>query len=125
MRGVSEKLSVLLNHGVNVLVYSGQLDLILAAPQTERYIHELTWKGKEAYRKAEKAVWKVDNTDYQVAGYIKRAANLAHAVVRSAGHMVPMGSVLLCVPSAALLTPLRSTEGRPRSHHAIRQLLVA
>lgn len=101
MRGVANKLSVLLNADLPVLVYSGQLDLILAAPQTEQYLHELSWKGRDAYRAAKKAIWKVEKDDYQVAGYVKRSANLAQVVVRSAGHMVPMGTE--CVESVTTL----------------------
>ncbi|KAK6626522.1 hypothetical protein RUM44_008995 [Polyplax serrata] len=75
----------LLEH-YKVLIYNGQLDIIVAYPLTESYLKELKWSAAGEYKTAKRYVWKVDNT---VAGYVKTAGNLIEILLRDAGHMVP------------------------------------
>ena len=51
-----------------VMIYSGQLDVIVAYPLTEKYIDALEWKGAEEYKTATRKVWRVDG---DVAGYAR------------------------------------------------------
>ena len=53
-------------------MYNGQLDVIVGAPLTERFLQVLEWSGKSKYLKAEKKVWKI-GTD--VAGYVRAVDN--------------------------------------------------
>lgn len=69
-----------------VLIYNGQLDIIVAYPLTENYLKHLTFDGQFEYKTAKRYVWMVEG---HVAGYVKHAGNLTEVMVRNAGHMVP------------------------------------
>lgn len=85
MQSVAPWVSTLLSF-YRVLIYNGQLDVIVAYPLTENYLKHLKFSGSEQYKTAERLVWHVDG---QVAGYVKHAGNLTEVLVRNAGHMVP------------------------------------
>jgi vitellogenic carboxypeptidase-like protein len=68
------------------MVYSGQLDVIVAFPQTESFLNALDWSGKYIYALAPRKIWKVDS---EVAGYVREAKNLIQVMVRNAGHILP------------------------------------
>lgn len=85
MDSVAEWVSELLSH-YNVLIYNGQLDIIVAYPMTVHYLQKLSFNGADEYRTAKRYIWKVDN---DVAGYVKHAGNLTEVLVRNAGHMAP------------------------------------
>lgn len=53
-------------------MYSGQLDVIVAAPLTERFLLTVNWTGAETYKKAERFYWKVQPSDTEIAGYIRQ-----------------------------------------------------
>eukprot|EP01125_Pyxidicula_operculata_P016417 TRINITY_DN5648_c0_g1_i1.p1 TRINITY_DN5648_c0_g1~~TRINITY_DN5648_c0_g1_i1.p1 ORF type:complete len:454 (-),score=97.58 TRINITY_DN5648_c0_g1_i1:85-1446(-) len=89
MVSVKYKVEYLLNGGYQVLIYNGQYDVILSAPQCENYMETLNWVGSNQYKSSSKTVWKVEQTDQQVAGYVRSAFNLVQVVVRMAGHLVP------------------------------------
>jgi vitellogenic carboxypeptidase-like protein len=72
-----------------VLIYSGQLDVIIGAALTEKMLPNLNWKDREAFTRAKKSIWRVSPSDADVAGYVKQAGFLTHAIVRGAGHLVP------------------------------------
>ncbi|EFN61705.1 Vitellogenic carboxypeptidase [Camponotus floridanus] len=69
-----------------VLVYNGQLDIIVAYPLTENYIQKMKWSGAYKFAKAPRKLWMVGN---DLAGYAKSVDNLTEVLVRNAGHMVP------------------------------------
>ena len=69
-----------------VMVYSGQLDVIIAFPQTEAFLNALEWSGKYIYSTAPRQIWKVND---DVAGYVRVAKNLIQVMVRNAGHILP------------------------------------
>ena len=68
------------------MVYSGQLDVIIAFPQTEAFLNALEWSGKYIYSTAPRQIWKVND---DVAGYVRVAKNLIQVMVRNAGHILP------------------------------------
>lgn len=53
-------------------MYSGQLDVIVAAPLTERFLLTVNWTGAAEFRKAPRFHWKVQPQDSEVAGYVKQ-----------------------------------------------------
>lgn len=55
-----------------VLIYSGQLDVIVAAPLTERFLPTVNWTGADEYKKTERFPWKVQPSDTEVAGYVRQ-----------------------------------------------------
>lgn len=85
MQSVAPWISELLSH-YNVLVYNGQLDIIVAYPLTINYLRNLQFSGADEYKKAARHIWTVDG---DIAGYVKQAGNLTEVLVRNAGHMVP------------------------------------
>lgn len=60
---------------MQVLIYSGNLDVIVALPLTEAMLQNLDWNGAADYKKAKRDVWKIHPEDSEVAGYIKRVHN--------------------------------------------------
>ncbi|XP_053465272.1 probable serine carboxypeptidase CPVL isoform X5 [Nycticebus coucang] len=72
-----------------VLIYNGQLDIIVAAPLTERSLMTIDWKGAKEYEKVEKKVWKIFKSDNEVAGYVRQVGDFHQVIVRGGGHILP------------------------------------
>ena len=97
--------AALLDAGYRVMVYSGQLDVAVAYPLTERWLASLEWHGAEQYRAAERLIWREQG---EIAGYVRQVDNLHEVLVRNSGHMVPADQ-----PRAgyALITRFTGTDG--------------
>ncbi|XP_046573546.1 probable serine carboxypeptidase CPVL [Haliotis rubra] len=80
----------LLNSGkYKVLLFNGQLDIIVCLPATEAMLDSMTeWKDQAAYKQATKHIWRVSPTDKDVAGYVRAVGNFTQVTVREAGHIV-------------------------------------
>lgn len=61
---------------IQVLMYSGQLDVIVAAPLTERFLRTVNWTGAVDYKTAPRFHWKVQPSDTEVAGYVRQVKEL-------------------------------------------------
>ncbi|PSN57995.1 hypothetical protein C0J52_08092 [Blattella germanica] len=85
MKSVKPWVEVLLEH-YHVLIYNGQLDIIVAYPLTLGFLNALQWSGSEKYKTAPRVQWHVDD---DIAGYAKTVGNFTELLVRDAGHMVP------------------------------------
>lgn len=85
MQSVAPWISEVLSH-YRVLIYNGQLDIIVAYPLTINYLKQLQFSSADEYKKAERHLWLVGD---ELAGYSKTAGNLTEILVRNAGHMVP------------------------------------
>lgn len=85
MKSVRPWLEVLMEH-YSVLLYSGQLDIIVAYPLTINFVEKLEWSGAAEYKAAKRQKWFVGG---HLAGYSKSARNFTELLVRDAGHMVP------------------------------------
>lgn len=85
MKSVAPWVSELLDN-YYVVIYNGQLDIIVAYPLTVNYLRNLNFTGSEEYKTAKRYIWEVDG---EVAGYVKQAGKLVEILVRNAGHMVP------------------------------------
>lgn len=85
MQSVKPWVEQLLEH-YRVLIYNGQLDIIVAYPLTVSFLQQLQWSGTEEYRAAPRFPWHVGK---DIAGYVKTAGNLTELLVRNAGHLVP------------------------------------
>lgn len=86
MDSVAPWLEELINN-YRVLIFNGQLDIIVAYPLTANYLKSLTFNGSDDYKNASRIIWKVDG---DIAGYGKKAGKLTSVVVRNAGHMVAL-----------------------------------
>lgn len=104
MRSVKDWVSELLSH-YRVLIYNGQLDIIVAYPLTVNYLKNLNFSGAEEYKTAQRYPWRMGN---DIAGYVKVAGNLTEVMVRNAGHMVPTDQ-----PKWALDLITRFTRNKP------------
>ncbi|KAJ6666518.1 hypothetical protein lerEdw1_020241 [Lerista edwardsae] len=84
-----------------VLLYNGQLDILLGAPLTQRFLRTVLWSKAKEYKDAVKIIWKIDSKDSEVAGYVHQV------IVRGAGHILPYDQ-----PERALDMMDRFTSGR-------------
>ncbi|KAB5586952.1 hypothetical protein PHYPO_G00007410 [Pangasianodon hypophthalmus] len=88
MKSIKPWLAVLMDN-YKVLMYSGQLDVIVAAPLTERFLPTVNWTGADAYKQAERFFWKVQPSDTEIAGYIRQVKQFYQVIVRGGGHILP------------------------------------
>ncbi|XP_077455796.1 putative serine carboxypeptidase CPVL [Stigmatopora argus] len=88
MKSVKPWLGVLMDH-YKVLIYSGQLDVIVAAPLTERFLPTVNWTGAAAYMSAPRFPWKLQPEDTEVAGYVKQVGEFYQVIIRGGGHILP------------------------------------
>ncbi|XP_018496916.1 probable serine carboxypeptidase CPVL [Galendromus occidentalis] len=77
----------ILNNDYKVLIYNGQLDLIVPYALTMKFIRNLDWKNASKFISAPRTIWK--NPAGTPVGYVHRLGNFTEALVRNAGHMVP------------------------------------
>lgn len=85
MKSVKPWIEELLDN-YRVLIYNGQLDVIIAYTLTENFLNSLKWKNAAKYQEAPRFVWRVNGT---VAGYVREVPGFAQVLVRNAGHMIP------------------------------------
>eukprot|EP01046_Picozoa_sp_COSAG06_P057459 COSAG06_NODE_11210_length_1544_cov_3.824221_3_plen_118_part_00 len=78
MVSFQDELTLLLSN-LPVLLYSGQLDVIIGAATTERYLADIVWPGSTAFASAERSVWRLTASDPEVAGYVRAGGNLTYA----------------------------------------------
>nr|XP_015212615.1 PREDICTED: probable serine carboxypeptidase CPVL isoform X2 [Lepisosteus oculatus] len=88
MKTIKPWLAVLMDN-YRVLMYSGQLDVIVAAPLTERFLPTVPWSKVEDYKKAARFYWKVRPGDREVAGYVRQVGDFCQVIVRGGGHILP------------------------------------
>jgi len=85
----------LTSYGINfvlcctkVILYNGQLDIIVAPPLTENFIESIKWSKASQYKSADRLVWKVSDKDTEVAGYVRVVHNFYQVIVRNGGHVI-------------------------------------
>ena len=54
-----------------VFIYSGQLDVIIGAPLTERFLNVLPWSGLDAYKNVDRTIWIDSTMKDPVSGYVR------------------------------------------------------
>lgn len=64
---------------LQTLLYNGQLDVIVGAPLTERYLTVLPWSGLQQYLKAERMVWRIGD---DVGGYVRQVDSFMQVSAR-------------------------------------------
>ncbi|XP_077564526.1 venom serine carboxypeptidase-like [Haemaphysalis longicornis] len=88
MRSAVPQLTVVLENGYRVLLYSGMLDIAIPPKHSERFLSRMIWSRALSWARAPQRPW--HSTDGQVLyGYTRRADNLNFVVLRNSGHMVP------------------------------------
>lgn len=88
MKSIKPWLGVLMDN-YRVLIYSGQLDVIVAAPLTERFLPTVNWTGAAEYKTAPRFHWKIQPSDTEVAGYVRQVGEFYQVIIRGGGHILP------------------------------------
>jgi len=107
MKSVGYMLPNLLNK-YKVLIYNGQNDVILSAPNCENFIRTIQWSGASDFAAAQKVQWRLNPTDMDPVGYARQAGTFSYVVVRNAGHLLPQDQ-----PAPAFDMITRYIEGKP------------
>lgn len=94
----------ILNHGVRLWVYSGDLDSVIPLTGTRMVVNELAGSMNLTRTESYRAWYRKG----QVGGWTMSYGNLTYATVRGAGHMVPMTQ-----PTRALLFFESFLSGKP------------
>lgn len=82
-------IETLLDNDYKVLLYNGQVDVIIPYLISLNLFNNLNWKYQSDYLSQSRIIWRVDQSDSEIAGYVKNSHNFYEALVRNAGHMVP------------------------------------
>ncbi|KAM0751196.1 peptidase S10, serine carboxypeptidase [Meredithblackwellia eburnea MCA 4105] len=83
-------LTGLLERGVKVLIYVGELDWICNFIGNYRMIDALQWSGQSGFVGTPLREWFAGKNESQPAGVAKRFGDLTFATIKNAGHMVPL-----------------------------------
>ena len=84
---------VLERGGIEVLIYNGNLDIIVNVAGTNRMVNSLNWSGKGEFIKSKRKnywVWNEEEARVEMAGYVNEGGGLTYLIVRNAGHFVPI-----------------------------------
>ncbi|XP_037073484.1 LOW QUALITY PROTEIN: probable serine carboxypeptidase CPVL [Pollicipes pollicipes] len=73
MNSTKPMVTAILDGGYRVMIYNGQLDVIIGYTLTEQWLATAKWHGAEQYKNAERSIWRVDD---EIAGYVRVADNL-------------------------------------------------
>ncbi|XP_058755082.1 serine carboxypeptidase-like [Vicia villosa] len=93
----------LLEDGIKVLIYAGDLDLICNWLGNSQWVHAMKWSGQEQFGASKTVPFLVDGKN---AGSLNSYGPLSFLKVNGAGHMVPMDQ-----PKAALQMLVTWIEG--------------
>ena len=79
-----------LGRGIRVLVFNGNLDIIVNVAGTNRMINSLQWSGKKEFANSKRDViwvWNEDTGRGEMSGYANDGGGLTYAVIRNAGKL--------------------------------------
>ncbi|XP_054152814.1 probable serine carboxypeptidase CPVL [Oppia nitens] len=79
-RSAEPNLTALIDNGYKVLLFTGNLDIIVGVESTNGLLLN------KNYNRAKRCIWKVNGNDPEIAGYAKSFGNFQHIIVRNAGH---------------------------------------
>ncbi|XP_041041021.1 probable serine carboxypeptidase CPVL isoform X2 [Carcharodon carcharias] len=88
MQSVKPWVAILMNN-YRVLMYNGQLDIIVAAPLTERFLLTVPWSKAEEFKNAKRHFWFINPSDTEVAGYVRKVGDFYQVIIRGGGHLLP------------------------------------
>jgi len=112
MKSVAFMLPTLMNN-YNVMLYNGQVDIILGGPLAERLYWSIPWEGLLQYRNTPRMIWSIDNSGFP-AGYVRQvqlsngSGSFTQVIVREAGHLLPLDQ-----PIRALAMITNFVDGTP------------
>ncbi|MCO5571620.1 hypothetical protein L7F22_025366 [Adiantum nelumboides] len=103
MKDEISKVDELLSSGVNVTIYSGQLDLVCANQGTEAWVQKLRWPGMSSFQGAARKPLYCNGAN-GTAAFAKTYKNLAYYWILLAGHMVPADNPCIALEMVGLVT---------------------
>ncbi|KAL4295997.1 hypothetical protein GQ457_12G027850 [Hibiscus cannabinus] len=103
MRPRIAEVDELLSKGVNVTIYSGQLDVICATKGTEAWIDKLKWGGLQDFLSTERSPLYCKE-DGATKGFYKSYRNLQFFWILGAGHFVPVEQPCVALNMAGAVT---------------------
>lgn len=103
MKDTINEVDELLAAGVNVTIYSGQLDLICCTTGTEAWVQKLKWSGLSEFLSAKRTPLYCEG-DRQTQAFVKRHKNLSFYWIMNAGHMVPTDNPCMALKILQLVT---------------------
>jgi len=86
MQSVTSVVDELINSGISVNIYSGNLDLICCTIGTVRWMNRLKWKNLSKFWSSPRTTLEVDGV---IVGFKQTLDNVAFYTILDAGHMVP------------------------------------
>ncbi|XP_071711486.1 serine carboxypeptidase-like 51 [Rutidosis leptorrhynchoides] len=89
MRPRINEVDELLNKGVNMTIYNGQLDVICATKGTEAWVEKLKWEGLKTFLNIDRTPLYCGD-DKRTKGFTKSYRNLHFYWILEAGHFVPV-----------------------------------
>jgi len=87
MLDFNNNFAMILNGGIDVLIYAGEYDFICNWMGNNAWSESLIWNYSQQYSLSINQTYYVDNS---IAGYYKTSNGLTFLKVLNAGHMVPM-----------------------------------
>jgi len=88
MLPVVDEIDYLLNNtNLRIVVYSGQLDLIVDTVGTQNWINSLKWSGLKNFQTSQKTP--ISSQMGNAVGFFKSYKNFTFYWILKAGHMVP------------------------------------
>ncbi|XP_059649897.1 serine carboxypeptidase-like 51 [Cornus florida] len=94
----------LLAKGINVTVYSGQLDLICATKGAEAWVNKLEWDGLKNYLSLDRTPLYCGKDDTTTKGFARSYKNLFFYWILGAGHLVPVEQPCVSLQMAGSIT---------------------
>lgn len=100
----------LLSMGINVTIYSGQVDLICATKGTEAWVQKLKWEGLQNFNNVEREPIYCGD-EIVTRGFFKSYRNLHFYWILEAGHFVPVDQpcVALRMLSEVTQSPVKTS----------------
>ncbi|XP_043861443.1 retinoid-inducible serine carboxypeptidase [Dromiciops gliroides] len=89
MKPVINIVDELLDAGINVIIYNGQLDLIVDTVGQEAWLRKLKWPELSTFNQMKRTPLYVNPESYDTSAFFKSHKNLAFFWILKAGHMVP------------------------------------
>ncbi|KAI4368733.1 hypothetical protein MLD38_017256 [Melastoma candidum] len=94
----------LLERGVNVTIYSGQLDLICSTKGTESWVEKLKWGGKGTFLRKERTPLYCGGEEEGTKGFTRSYKNLHFYWILGAGHFVPVDQPCVALDMVGAIT---------------------
>ncbi|KAM9596530.1 retinoid-inducible serine carboxypeptidase [Trichechus inunguis] len=104
MKPVTSIVDELLEAGVSVTVYNGQLDLIVDTIGQEAWVRKLKWPELSTFNQLKWKALYIDPRSSETSAFVKSYKNLAFYWILRAGHMVPADQGAMALKMMRLVT---------------------